>query len=233
MRLQIKIIDFYLFRVYFRFRGFVMKKILIAFLTFTLGLFTFYFFYTEKIQNLPEVSPVLDISEAPEIEIEFEEDFAKPKAENLSPFFDSFKADVTDPYHGENEYQGYSGWFIADDFKGMKEIWTVLLSRDNENSKNKNFVWSVMILTSNTDGSPNDEDDFHSVWIKTESNHLSFKTNKIRGIEYKFDGDFFKKGKTFSDDEKVLKGTLQKIVKGKQVAKFTADFAYFEPRCFH
>ncbi len=88
-------------------------------------------------------------------------------------------------------------------------------------------------MTQHADFSPNDDDDFHSVWIKTENNRLSFKTNKIRGIEYKFDGKFFKNGKEFSNDEKVLKGTLQKIVKGKQVAKFTADFAYREPVCFH
>lgn len=210
-----------------------MKKILIALSTFALGLFVFYFSSAEKVQNLPEASPVLQISEAPEIEIEFEQEVVKPKTKNPLPFFDSFRANVTDAYDEENEYQGYSGWFIADDFKGMKEVWTVLLSRDNENSKNKKFVWSAMILTNNPDGSPNDDDNFHSVWIKTEGKHLSFRTNKIRGIEYKFDGEFFKKGKDFSEDEKVLKGTLQKIVKGKQAAKFTADFAYFEPRCFH
>ena len=122
---------------------------------------------------------------------------------------------------------------MADEFKGMKEVWTILLSRNNENSKNEKLVWSAMILTNNPNGSSNDDDDFSSVWIKTENNHLSFKTNKIRGIEYKFDGEFFKNGKDFTQEEKVLKGTLQKIVKGKIVAKFTTDFAYLEPRCFH
>ena len=114
----------------------------------------------------------------------------------------------------------------------MKEVWTILLTTDNEHFKD-NKVWSAMVLTDNPDGSSNDDDNFQSVRIKTENNHLSFKTNKIRGIEYKFDGEFFKNGKEFSNDEKVLKGTLQKILKGKVIAKFTADFAYHEPHCFH
>ena len=186
---------------------------------------------TNKSANLQEFTPVLKVEEVPNVQtkISVESEIDKPKTKNLVPFFDSFKKNEFDG----NQYQGFSGWFSTDEFKEMEEVWTILLSRDNENSKDEKLVWSAMILTNNADGSSNDNDDFHSVQIKTAGNHLSFRTNKIRGIEYRFDGEFFKKGKDFLPDEKVLNGTLHKIVKGKQVAKFTADFAYYEPVCFH
>jgi hypothetical protein len=197
-----------------------MKKILIALLTFLLGVFAFNLLNFEKAATSQTFAPVQKVVEIPETQIE---DFPNQKIGSSEPFFNSF-----------NENEGYGGWLIADKFKGMKEVWTILLTRDNENSdESKKLVWTAMILTMNGDDTANDDDNFHSVWIKTENNHLSFRTNKIRGIEYKFDGKFFKRGKDFSDDEKVLKGTLQKIVKGKEAAKFTADFAYQEPVCFH
>ncbi len=196
-----------------------MKKILIALLTFLLGVFAFDLLNFEKVPISQTVAPVQEVVEIPETQIE---DFPNQTADNFEPFFNSFDED-----------EGYGGWLIADNFKGMKEVWTILLSRDNENSDNDKLVWSAMILTMNADDTPNDDDNFQSVWIKTENNRLSFRTNKIRGIEYKFDGKFFKTGKDFSNNEKVLKGTLQKIVRGKEVAKFTADFTYHEPVCFH
>ena len=195
-----------------------MKKLLIAFLTFTIGIMAFNLLKsretsTSAILTMENKTFVASQSSLENIPIE--------RIKYSKSFFDSF-----------NEDEGFSGWLIADNFKGMKEVWTILLTTDNEHLKD-NKVWSAMVLTDNPDGSSNDDDNFQSVRIKTENNHLSFKTNKIRGIEYKFDGEFFKNGKDFSNDEKVLKGTMQKIVKGKVVAKFTADFAYLEPHCFH
>ena len=210
-----------------------MKKIFISLITFTVGVFAFNLLHAKKAVNLELVSvqsKAVEIS-APKIVATEKKEIvdASEKSENLKPFFDSF--DVAN--YDDNEYQGRSAWFMINDFKGMKEVWTIMLNRSNENSKDEKLVWSAMVLTQNADGSANDEDNFQSVWIKTESNRLSFKTNKIRGIEYQFDGTFFKNGKKFSNDEKVLRGTMQKFVKGKLVAKFTADFAYNEPHCFH
>jgi hypothetical protein len=108
-----------------------------------------------------------------------------------------------------------------------------LLDQDFVESKDKNFIWQAMILTKHKDDTPNDDADFSSVWIKTEKNRLSFKTKKYRNVEYKFVGEFFKNGKDFAQEEKVLKGTLQKFIKGKKVAEFTSDFAYYEPHCIH
>ncbi len=203
-----------------------MKKLLVALLTFTFGVLAFNLLKTSQVS-----APTTCILEQKAVGISLLqiENVPTKKVENLKPFFDSFTSNEYD----NGEFQGFWGWFIADDFAGMQEVWTILLSRDSENSKSEKLVWSAMILTQHGDYSPNDDDDFHSVWMKTENNHLSFRTNKIRGIEYKFDGEFLKNGKNFSEDGKVLKGTLQKIVKGKEIAKFTAEFAYHEPHCFH
>lgn len=219
----------------FRNRIRIMKKILTALLTFTLGVLSFNLTDAKKRENIEiaplekKVFPVV----APKSEIvsnekkELAEISVKP--ETLKPFFDSFDKNKFD----EDDYQSYDGWFIADDFRGMNEVWTIFLERSDENSKDEKLVWSAMVLTQHPDGTPNDEADFHSVEIKTEGSRLSFRTNKFRGVEYKFDGKFFKKGKEFADNERVLRGTMQKFIKGKRVAKFTANFAYYEPHCFH
>lgn len=147
---------------------------------------------------------------------------SSPKIDkNSKSFFDAF-----------NEDEGYYGWFIPDEFKGMKEVWTILLSRNPENSKSGKFAWSVAILTQTPDGTPN-EDGNDSIRIKTQGSHLSFRTNKVRGVEYRFKGEFFKSGNQFTKAENVLKGTLQKFYKGRKIAEFTDNFAYYEPQCWH
>lgn len=201
-----------------------MKKIQIALLTFLLGVSAFNLFHSEKTEVSQAVVPTQETVAVMQDQTPVAAD---REIDNSKPFFNSFRSD-----------EDYDGWLIADKFKGMKEVWTILLTRgsenlEDENLDDQNLVWSASVLTMTADGEPNDDDDFHSAQIKTDDNHLSFRTNKIRGIEYKFDGEFVKSGKDFSDDEKVLKGTMEKIVRGKTIAKFTADFAYYEPRCFH
>ena len=209
-----------------------MKKILTALLTFVIGTVVFYLFNAKKeppSQNFAPVQEIVEIPQSQNLKLLSQKNPPK-KVENLKPFFDSFGKEV---YDEKGEYQGYSGWFMTDDFTGMPEVWTILLDRSDENLKNEKHVWSAMILTLNPDYTSNDEDNFHTVQIKTEGNFLSFRTRKVRGIEYRFEGRFFKDGKDFEQNEDVLRGTLRKFVKGKEVAKFTADFGYAEPHCFH
>lgn len=203
-----------------------MKRILIALLTFAIGVFAFgllnfktSFNVTLKDDTSLSETPVSTITPVFENLLDVPQEI---KPENSLPFFKSFKFD-----------ESYDGWFIADNFKGMKEVWTILLSRDTENSKSEKLVWNAIILTTLKNGDSDDDADFSSVWIKSENANLSFKTKKYRNVEYKFSGTFFKNGNNFEQEEKVLKGTMQKFVKGKKVAEFTSEFAYFEPRCFH
>jgi hypothetical protein len=214
-----------------------MKKFWVALLTFAVGLLAFGLFSFKTSFNLgvKEVSlnesPASVITSIPDFQPEKLQDI---KPEDNLPFFNSFEYDKekVDP---TNEYlvQSFSGWFITDNFKRMPEVWTILLSRDSKHPQTKKFQWTAMVLTNLKDGSSDDEAHFSSIWIKTENNKLSFKTKKYQNVEYKFVGEFLRNGKNFSEEEKVLKGTIQKFVKGKKIAEFTSDFAYFEPRCFH
>ena len=200
-----------------------MKKLLVALLTFAIGVFAFGLLNFKTSFNLGVKEVTLNeipVSTTP-VSKNLLDIPQEIKPENNLPFFKSF---------GKN---GYGGWFIADDFKGMPEVWTILLMKDFADSKNDKLIWKAMILTQLKSGDPDDDADFSSLWIKTEINKLSFKTKKYRNVEYKFSGTFFKNGNNFEQEEKVLKGTMQKFVKGKKVAEFTADFAYFEPHCFH
>ncbi len=141
--------------------------------------------------------------------------------EKSEPFFKSFEKD-----------EGYYGWFMVDEFKGMPEVWTIWLS-DSDDSNEKKPKWVARIMTSNKDGSSNNTDDFLSTSIQTEDNKLSFSTAKISNIEYKFEGEFLKDGHDFETRQKILRGNLQKFVKGKKVAEIKTDFFYFEPYCFN
>jgi hypothetical protein len=210
-----------------------MKKLLMALMAFTIGVAGFNLLDTKQQScDMKILTAEQTAVKTPKFQTEIisYENVPTKKPADLKPFFDSFGKNGDDE---NDEYQNYGGWFIADDFKGMPEVWTLLLDRDTWNSKDGEPAWRAMILTQNADYSPNDDDNFQSVSMTTEDNRLSFRTNKIRGIEYKFDGQFTRNGTDFSQDEKVLRGTLRKIVKGKQVAAFTADFGYHEPHCFH
>ncbi len=203
-----------------------MKRISALLLAFTIGVSAFNLLRINS-ADVPQSCPgekTPETSKTPVVLISYENVVTK-KDRIYKPFFDSFDSDGNEQY--------FSGWLIPNNFKGMPEVWTILLTRGDFNPENEKLVWSAMVLTTNADGEPNDDDLFESVQIETVGSHLSFKTNKIRGIEYRFDGDFIKNGTDFSEDDSVLRGTMQKIVRGKQAAVFTAKFAYHEPHCFH
>lgn len=139
----------------------------------------------------------------------------------FTPFFDSVRED------------GYfSGWLIPEEFVGMNEVWTILVTRDEANDR-KQLRYRAIVLTKNADGSSNDEDNFISSSIQAKGDRLSFTTTKIRGIQYKFDGRFLYGGSALVEGQPIARGTMRKIVNGKTVAKFTADLSYHEPVCFH
>ncbi len=201
-----------------------MKKIFVGLSTFAVGVLFSYSFYFLNVSDsrLDEKVQTAGEDETYICSFVSDKEVDENKTINFKPFFDSFDAD---------EY--YYGWFIADKFKGMKEVWAISLDRDSENSQTEGLKWAAMILTVNKDNSVNDDDDFHSIQIKTNERNLSFTTNKIRGIKYKFDGKFYNNFYKFEEGEKALKGKLQKFVNGKKIAEFTADFKFYEPKCLH
>ncbi len=192
-----------------------MKMILVAFMTFGIGFLAFNFFHSKP--GLVDKIPLAD--ETTEII------FANiPVSENsessdgkLSLFFNSFEKD-----------SGYSGWFIADDFTGMKDVWAIDLLRDG--SKTGKMHWSATVMTDEF-LDPETAVLFDSVSIKTKGDKLSFVTEKIRGVSYTFEGEIFVKDN--AEKQESFKGRLRKYVKGKKVAELKSDFDYFEPQCWH
>ncbi len=203
-----------------------MKKLSAALITFIVGTAAFSLLEMKSVCDLKPAPDqrAAEVSKTPVVLISYE-NVPDKKDKIRKPFFDSFGNDEKNSF--------YDSWFMPEDFdfKGMPEVWTILLDRDYLEGGESN--WSAMVLTTKPNGEPNDDDNFESVQIITEGSHLSFKTKKIRGIEYQFDGNFLRNGTDFSEDEKVLRGTMRKIVRGKKVAEFTADFAYAEPHCYH
>ncbi len=199
-----------------------MKNILVGLSTFAVGVLFSYSFYFVNVSDSRLDEKVQIAGEDETYICSFVPNNEIYENKTFKPFFDSFDT---------NEY--YYGWFIADKFKGMKEVWAISLDRDSENPQTEEFKWSAMILTVNKDDSVNDDDDFHAIQIKTNGRNISFTTNKIRGIKYKFTGEFGNEFYNFEEGKKALKGTLQKFVNGKKVAEFTSDFKFYEPHCLH
>jgi hypothetical protein len=201
-----------------------MKKILVSLSAFAIGVFAFNLLYFSKVSTselFQQIQPV-DEDVVYICSMTGDEEGSNEKVESFIPFFDSFDDD-----------EGFDGWFIAANFKGMKEVWAISLDREWANEKTEKLVWSSTIRTKTEKDSLNEDDYFHSISIKTDKSRLSFATNKIRGIEYKFEGEFSNSFYKFEEGKKALKGTLQKIVNGKKVAEFTADFKFYEPKCLH
>jgi hypothetical protein len=201
-----------------------MKNILVGLSTFAIGVLFSYSFYFVNISDsrLDEKVKIAVEDETYICSFAPNNEIYENKAEPFKPFFDSFE-----------ESEGFDGWFIADNFKGMKEVWAISIDRERANEKTEKLVWSSTIRTKTESDSLNEDDYFHSISITADKSRLSFKTNRIRGIEYKFEGEFSSKFYKFEEGEKVLKGTLQKFIKGKKVAEFTSDFKFYEPHCLH
>ncbi|HEX8195159.1 MAG TPA: hypothetical protein VF571_03030 [Pyrinomonadaceae bacterium] len=193
-----------------------MKKVLLNLSTASLA-----FLFGVSVQHVTRFEPIPTI-DPPSIEVHLTSNipFKKWEIDRLD------KTEPSKPVEVETE-EFFNGWYSVDDFKGMKDVWTMQLSRDYENEDNRKLVWSAFILTHN------EENIARSFSVLIENNRLRFKTNKVKNTEYKFDGKFFKGKKVGKEGEKILRGTLRKFVKGKQVAAIKADFEYYEPRCWH
>ncbi|MBS1793202.1 MAG: hypothetical protein JSS81_05080 [Acidobacteria bacterium] len=127
----------------------------------------------------------------------------------------------------------FYGWYVIPYSKKMPEVEIIQLSKETESGENgadsgKTVVFAG-IFTSLSD------DPYAGLaenkWVRIDGDRVSFETKKLKGIVYRFEGRFFKGRKTGPEGEKLLRGTLQKFVKGKKVAETSGEFEYHEPRC--
>jgi hypothetical protein len=119
------------------------------------------------------------------------------------------------------------GWYALDEFKGMNEVTMVLIS---DGGNDEDTSGGGVFTTFEQYG---DQGFFSSTWIKINGNHVSFTTEEIRGILYRFEGTFLSDDWSHLESEKPLYGTLKKFVKGKLVAETTGNLKYFRPHCWH
>lgn len=142
----------------------------------------------------------------------------------------SEKSDAVEKIENQEIY----AWYSHPDRKKMPELNGFMLSSgksyDNPIERDETIT-SVLVFTEL--GKDIDDGIVESNWAKIKDNQLKFKTAKIKGISYSFEGVFFKNKAIGKEEEKLLRGTLQKFVKGKKVAEVSGDYAYYEPRCWH
>lgn len=153
----------------------------------------------------------------------------KPKAvEVLSP------AKVNENLQNDGFGEIY-GWYSLENQSKMPEVNMIILSgnylNNNDGTKSEEHILSAGIYTELSEDI--DEGFAEGIQATIVGNKVKFKTKKLKGIEYRFEGFFFKNKTSGENGEKVLRGTLQKYIKGKKVAQMSGDFAYYEPHCLH
>lgn len=139
-----------------------------------------------------------------------------------------------DIVENDDSRDGISGWYSLENYPKMPEVSMIKLSGDymdsDGNPTDKMILYSGIYTRLSEDI---DEGFAESFRTEFKDNKVKFKTKKLKGITYQFEGVFFKNKTAGENGEELLRGTLRKFVKGKKVAEITADFAYYEPYCLH
>jgi hypothetical protein len=125
----------------------------------------------------------------------------------------------------------FSGWYGLEDFGNMKEVDFIVLSRAYGYHEDSDKLVSYAAIFT-TPGENIEEGIISSRQAEVIDNKVKFRTNRIKGIEYRFEGTFFKNRMIGENGEELLRGTLKKYIKGKKVAEIGGDFAYYEPHCW-
>jgi hypothetical protein len=196
-----------------------MKKsllgLLIALIAFFCGILTVGIF---RIEEIPMPNPL------------FEKEVINTSLSKTPPINETEDVEVVE----DATTQNINAWYSLDDYKKMPEVemiklWVSYFYEDGILTKNPDINAGIYTRLSEDI----DEGFAEAIWTKIGDNRISFKTKKLKGIEYRFEGNFFKNKAMGKYEEKLLRGTLQKFLKGKKVAEVSGDFAYSEPYCLH
>lgn len=128
----------------------------------------------------------------------------------------------------------FSGWYDMEKYDAkMGEVSMILIDRfaDYETGDKNKLIDSGGVFTTFEDYG--DQGFVEASWSKIDLPRVTFKTKKIKGFDYRFEGIFFKNKVSGEEGEKVLRGTLKKYRNGKKLAEVSGDFAYYEPHCWH
>lgn len=141
-----------------------------------------------------------------------------PVRDDTRKFFDSFAPEET-----------FSGWLIPYGFGADRAAWAILLTRNGRDTPSNPYGWHAVVTRWKGGSEPKSGDEFHAVSLTTNGDQIAFKTNKVRGIQYKFSGEFLWPGHSFEAYENVLRGTMSMGGKG-EYGMLVGNFAYIEPR---
>jgi hypothetical protein len=125
------------------------------------------------------------------------------------------------------------GWYRRVNFSRLKDVDMIMLSRSTDfvSDGSEKIVSNAGVFTMFDEYG--DQGFVEDAWAEVDEHHARFRTKKIKGFEFRFEGTFIKNRTMSANGELVLRGTLQQFRKGKKVAETTDDFTYYEPHCWH
>ena len=120
---------------------------------------------------------------------------------------------------------------MGDSPKGFEDFYNFTITNKNFAGDSEDENWRKLIAPIGFVEASN-QYEFRNISIG--NGKIQFRTKTIKGISYKFSGEFLIKGNfyTLAPDEKVLEGVLTKLQSNKMTAKSTVTFHwYFETSC--
>lgn len=142
---------------------------------------------------------------------------APPPPDETRKFFDSFAPGET-----------FAGWLVPYGFGGG-EFGVILLTRNGPDTPGHPNGWHAIVTRWKSGTELKLGDEFHAVSLTTNGDQIAFKTNRVRGVQFEFSGEFLWPGHSFEDHENVLRGTMSMGGKG-EYGMLVGNFEYIEPQ---
>lgn len=179
--------------------------------------------------GLFEIGSYLTADSAPEVKQEEEvrtltvEELRFPQTETAPQISETVPADETEEYT-KPEFSPEGNFYILDDLpKGFKDFEDLQIETADYSKASEENNWAYYEIP--PQGFFQTTKKFHFKRISVSEERLSFETEAIKGISYKFVGEYLSAEELEPDDYTFIKGILTKLKDGKKIAEAEVKFA--------
>lgn len=194
-------------------------RIIVGLMTFTAGLGIYFVWQNFPAPTVSKISPMVSpIASASPVFVSF-----PPVTQTNNPVNKTVENEETE----ENFYPDGDYYLIGDLPKAFRDFdYLTVNANKHEAEKDGTSSWKPMV----TEGFIFTKTKFKFVRISINNRQISFETEKVNGVSYKFTGVYPKEDFSLNDGEDyiALQGRLTKFKDGKKIATIKAKFGVIE-----
>lgn len=157
--------------------------------------------------------------------------FAPPPVEPLSAVVDS-KTETQEETNAETEFDAEGFYYIIDDSpKGFEDFDAIEITTvDYETASEENDYKGTPIAP---EGHLRTNRKFNFTRISISEKNMTFQTEAVKGVSYKFSGKFLEKGAFWNLESQtpVLEGRLVKLQSGKKAVEKNVRLGWYAGGC--